>query len=191
MTYTNLISLNDALYFGLFDEIPFRQVKRFFDEGVNRDECDFEVYIENLPCDIPAWGKVLFEFSLMVLDINENGMLTIMTNKRFTKEFGYNTSSCYALLLSSLQIDEDEEEKEDEDEEDEDEDEEEKEEEKEEERRDGIEEQQEKTEAVRVKRFDFEYKRYFKGVTNNKIYDTITHEELGYWNENENRIVFE
>ena len=61
MTYTNFITLNDALYFDLFDEIPYRQVKQFFEKEVDRNELDFEVCIENLPCDRPAYGKVSFK----------------------------------------------------------------------------------------------------------------------------------
>lgn len=116
MTYTNNISLNDALYFDLFDEIPYCQIKQFFEKDIDRDDYDFEVYIENLPCDRLAYGKVLFEFTLMV-DINVNGLLPIMRHKKFTKEIEYNTSSAYALRLLDLQEEEDEEEEEEEEEE--------------------------------------------------------------------------
>ena len=118
MSYTNCISLNDALYFDLFDEIPYRQVKQFFEKDIDKDELDFEVEIENLPYDRPAYGKVKFTFTLMV-DINVNGSLSIMRPNTFTKILEYNTSSAYALKLIDLQ----EEEEEDEDEEDEEEDE--------------------------------------------------------------------
>lgn len=105
MTYSNCISLNDALYFDLFDEIPYRQVKQFFEKNVDRDEYDFEVEIEDLPCDRPAYGKVQFSFTLTV-DINVNGSLSIMRPKQFTKILEYNTSSGYALKLIDLQEEE-------------------------------------------------------------------------------------
>ena len=171
MTYTNCITLNDALYFDLFDEIPYRQVKQFFEKEVDRNEFDFEVCIEKLPCDIPAYGKVSFTFTLMV-DINVNGSLSIMRPKQFIKEIEYNTSSAYALKLIDLQRDEEEEDDENAvalgDEEDEDEE----------------EEQQE----IKVRRFEFENKKYFKSF-DNKLYDTDTNQEIGYYCPEEQKIV--
>ncbi len=104
MTYANCITLNNALYFDLFDDIPYRQVKQFFEEDIDRDEYDFEVEIENLPCDRIAFAKVKFTFSLFV-DINE-GSLPIIRPKTFTKILEYNTSSGIALKLLYLQDDE-------------------------------------------------------------------------------------
>jgi hypothetical protein len=96
MNYTSYISLDDAIYFNLFDEIPFCQVKQFFQPWVDRDECNFEVDIEDLPCNKPGYKRVSFEFALM----DEKTHLL----KNFTKEREYHTSWGFAQRLSSLQI---------------------------------------------------------------------------------------
>ena len=38
MTYTNYININDALWFNLFDEIPYKWLKEVLDPEMNRDE---------------------------------------------------------------------------------------------------------------------------------------------------------
>jgi hypothetical protein len=95
MNYSSYISLNDAIYFNLFDEIPFCQVKQFFHPWVDRDECNFEVDIEDLPCNKPGYKRVSFEFELM----DEKTHLF----KNFTKELEYHTSLGLAQRLLSLQ----------------------------------------------------------------------------------------
>ena len=159
MTYRNFITLNDALYFNLFDEIPYRQVKSLLEPNEDRDEADFEVEIDNLPYDRPAYGKVRFSFTLTV-DINVNGSLSIMRNKSFEKIIEYNTSSCYALKLLDLQIEEEDENEDDEEEE----------------------------EEVRVRRFTLNDKQYLINPVDNLLYDTETKSVVGFYNKETNEI---
>jgi len=175
MTYRNFITLNDALYFNLFDEIPYRQVKSLLEPNEDRDEADFEVEIDNLPYDRPAYGKVRFSFTLTV-DINVNGSLSIMRNKSFEKIIEYNTSSCYALKLLDLQIEEEDENEDDEEEEEEDEDE------------DEDEDDEEEEEEVRVRRFTLNDKQYLINPVDNLLYDTETKSVVGFYNKETNEI---
>ena len=97
MIYSRFISLNDAIYFNLFDEIPFCQIKQFFQPWVDSDKCDFDVVIEDLHCNKPGYKRVRFEYSLWLMNGNENSF------ESFTKELEFHISSGIAQRLLSLE----------------------------------------------------------------------------------------
>lgn len=99
--YTNCITINQALYFDLFDDIPYKWLKLVLDLSIDRDEYDFEVNIEDLPCDRPAHCIVKFTFVLRKEDDVLFGE-TRYTTKGFTKTIEYNGSSYLALTLCGM-----------------------------------------------------------------------------------------
>ena len=120
--YTNCISIETALYFDLFDDISYKWLKLILDPSVDREENDFEVEIEDLPCDRQAWCIVKFTFELKMVDDIRLGETHYKT-KTFSKTIEYNGSSALAMTLCGMVAEddtEDEEEEEDEEQEEED-----------------------------------------------------------------------
>ena len=114
--YTNCISITQALYFDLFDNIEYKWLKLVLDPSIDRDEWDFEVEIEDLPCDRLAFCKIKFTFELQMkkherwaIDVEE-----YYETKTFTKTFEYNGSSAFAMTLCDMIADNDSEEDENE-----------------------------------------------------------------------------
>ena len=95
--YTNCLSLEQMKYFNLFDNIPYKYLKDIIHYD---DDYDFEVEIEDMPCDRVAWCKTKFTFDLRI-DISQ-GSLPIYVNKTYTVEIEYNNSSSIALTLMEL-----------------------------------------------------------------------------------------
>ncbi len=105
--YTNCIPLATAKWLDLFDDIPYKYLKKLLEE-----EDDFIVEIEDMPCDRVAWCKTSFTFTL---DINvSGGSLPLMVKKEFTVIKEYNGSSPMALTIMGLQYPDEEEEESDE-----------------------------------------------------------------------------
>lgn len=99
--YTNCISLKQALYFDLFDDIRYKWLKLVLNPTVDDFEYDIEVEIEDLPCDRPAFAIVKFTFELAKVDDVILGR-TRYSHKTFTKTIEYNTSSELAMMLSDM-----------------------------------------------------------------------------------------
>jgi len=88
--YTNRLSLEQMEYFDLFDEIPYKFIKKL----VKMDsETDFEVDIEDIECDIIAYCKTKFTFTITINDID----------KTFEKILHYNSSSPIAIAIMELE----------------------------------------------------------------------------------------
>jgi hypothetical protein len=99
--YTDCISLTQALYFDLFDDIKYKWLKLILNSRIDLDEYDFQVHIEDLPCDRPAFCKVKFTFDLQMEDDERWGRLYYKT-KTFTKIIEYNGSSELAATLCGM-----------------------------------------------------------------------------------------
>ena len=115
--YTNCISIETALYFDLFDDISYKWLKLILDPSVDREENDFEVEIEDLPCTRECYCIVKFTFELRMVDYIRWGETHYKT-KTFSKTIEYNGSSALAMTLCGMVRDddtEDEDEEEDED----------------------------------------------------------------------------
>ena len=111
MGYTNCLTIGQMKELDLFDDISYKYIK----DIINKDDDDFEVEIEDLPCDRDGWCKTQFKFEL---NINvSGGYMPIMVDKEFVVEKEYNGSSIFALIMRNL-YDEDEEEEEEEEKED-------------------------------------------------------------------------
>lgn len=116
--YDNCISIEKALYFDLFDDIDYKWLKLILDPSVDREEYDFEVEIEDLPCDREAFCITKFTFELKMVDFIRWGKTHYKT-KKFSKTIEYNGSSALAMTLSGMVRDDDtEDEDEDDDSED-------------------------------------------------------------------------
>lgn len=99
--YNNCISIEQALHFNLFDDISYKWLKLVLDPSVDMDEYDFEVEIEDLPCDRPAFAIVKFTFELAKVDDVILGR-TRYSHKKFTKTIEYNTSSELSMMLCGM-----------------------------------------------------------------------------------------
>ena len=131
MGYTNCISIEKALYFDLFDDIPYKWLKLILDPSVDREEYDFEVIIEDIPVEKVVEGffitspdcRTTFTFDLKMSktkpSYNANGYTTEYITKTFTKTIEYGSSSTFAMTLLDMKEEEEEEEEEDEEEEEE------------------------------------------------------------------------
>ena len=123
--YTNCISIEKALYFDLFDDIPYKWLKLILDPSVDREEWDFEVEIEDIPVEKEVEGffitspdcRTTFTFELKMVDYVRFGETHYKT-KTFTKTIEYGCSSGFAMTLGDMVRDDDTEEEEEEEEED-------------------------------------------------------------------------
>jgi hypothetical protein len=113
--YVDAISINQALYFDLFDDIEYKWLKTVLDPALDRDdESIFELYIEDLPCDRLGFCKTNFRFELQMVDKDKTniclwGALHFKT-KIFNKTIEYNGSSAFAMTLCGMVADNDSEE---------------------------------------------------------------------------------
>jgi hypothetical protein len=117
--YTDCISINQALYFDLFDDIEYKWLKTVLDPALDRDdECIFELYIEDLPCDRLGFCKTKFRFELQMVDKDKTNIClwgaTHFKTKIFSKTIEYNGSSAFAMTLCGMVADNDSEEEEEE-----------------------------------------------------------------------------
>ena len=110
MTYLNCISITQALYFDLFDDIPYKWLKEVLNPKNNNNEYDFEIELEVLEHDREAYRKIKFTFELRMKYDEEKYYYT----KKFEKIIEYNTSSEIALELREFNKEEEEEEEEEE-----------------------------------------------------------------------------
>ena len=111
--YTNCITLEQMEWLDLFDEIPYKVVKKLVKL---HDETDFEVEIKDLPNDDYKMCSTSFKFTLEI-DISQ-GSLPLMVEKHYCVIKEYNSSSLMAMYIGeNLVYPESEEEEEEEEEE--------------------------------------------------------------------------
>ena len=122
MGYTNCISIEKALYFDLFDDIPYKWLKLILDPSIDMEEYDFEVEIEDLPVEKVVEGffitspdcRTTFTFDLQMAikkpSYNANRYTTEYITKTFTKTIEYGNSSAFAMTLCDMRDDDTEEE---------------------------------------------------------------------------------
>ena len=103
--YTNCITLEQMEWLELFDEIPYKVVKKLVKL---HDETDFEVEIKDLPNDSGYMCSTSFTFKLEI-DISQ-GSLPLMVEKEYCVIKEYNSSSGMALSILNLVEEEEEEE---------------------------------------------------------------------------------
>lgn len=106
--YNNCISITQALYFDLFDNISYKWLKLILDPSIDRDEWDFQVHIEDLDCEIQGYCITKFTFDLKISKItssyNANGFTTEYKTKTFTKTIEYQCSSPFDIALCEMII---------------------------------------------------------------------------------------
>lgn len=95
------ITINDALYFDLFDNIKYEWLKEVLDPEMDRDEYDFDIEIESLGNDMPAWCTTRFSFELRQVDYIRFGETHYKT-KTFKVDKEYNGSSATALKMCGI-----------------------------------------------------------------------------------------
>ena len=115
MGYTNCINITDALWFDLFDEVPYKWLKEVLDKKMDWDEYDFEVEITDVPATRTGqqYCATKFKFDLRWNDETWFGEKKWKT-KTFTKTIEYNGSSPVALKLCGMTDESDEEEEDEE-----------------------------------------------------------------------------
>ena len=92
--YTNCITLEQMEWLDLFDEIPYKVVKKLVKL---HDETDFEVEIKDLPIDGCCMCSTSFTFKL---EINiSQGSLPLMVDKEYCVIKEYNGSSPMAMFI--------------------------------------------------------------------------------------------
>jgi len=94
--YTNCLNMEQVEWLGLFDDIPYGQVKHFIKE----EEYDLEVEITDLEYDRVAWCKTKIEFYLPMS--KTRGSTTIISEKKFEVIKEYNNSSPMAMFMVDL-----------------------------------------------------------------------------------------
>jgi hypothetical protein len=87
--YFNSLTVREARYFNIFDNIPYKYVKEIITAD---DEDEFDVEITDLPCDRAAYCKVSFKFKLAAA----------IGQREFTVELEYNVCSGYAMALMEM-----------------------------------------------------------------------------------------
>lgn len=103
--YHKTICLNDILYFGLLDKLPYKYIKRYFEQDINKDEYEYKITIEGLDCNRPAYCRVRITLDLLI-DANPDGSTSIYKTYTVTKELEYSTSSGIAYRIMELIDDE-------------------------------------------------------------------------------------
>ena len=100
MSYT--ISLNDAKYFDLFDDIPYKYLKDCYaNDDTDKNDEQLDIEIIELPCDRIAYNKVRINFEIrFIYDIrfNENYYKTL----KYSKLIEY--SNCGGIALKLIEI---------------------------------------------------------------------------------------
>ena len=108
--YTNCLTLEQMEWLDLFDEIPYKVVKKIVKMD---DETDFEVEIKDIPIDDYNRCSTSFTFKL---EINiSQGCLPLMVEKEYCVIKEYNCSSPMAMYIGENLVyptDEEEEEEE-------------------------------------------------------------------------------
>jgi len=93
-TYAISITIEQALFFNLFDNIVFEYVKDLvMMDKECRENTDLEIKIEDIPCSRQAYSRVRFTFDL------DAGYM----DKTFSTELEYSNCGAYALELIKLQ----------------------------------------------------------------------------------------
>ena len=118
MPYSNCLSVEQALYFELFDDIKYEWLKEVLDPKMDRDEYDFEVEIEDIPNDenTENYKTTQFTFELRKIDYIRFGETHYKT-KTFVVNKTYAYNSPYAMSLGNQYEDTDDEEDEEDEEE--------------------------------------------------------------------------
>ena len=111
MEYTNCITIKDMKEYNILDEVPYKYFKRYHKD----DDIEVEIYHTNDEDERSTYCTVVFEFEL---DYDASkGSLPIIFTKRFKSKITYNTSSAFALFMTTLQYDEEEDDEEEDDDE--------------------------------------------------------------------------
>ena len=92
--YTDCLTLEQMEWLDLFDEIPYKVVKKLVKL---HDETDFEVEIEDIPIDGCCMCSTSFTFKLEI-DISK-GSLPLMVEKEYCVIKEYNGSSPMAMYI--------------------------------------------------------------------------------------------
>tara|TARA_R110001592_G_scaffold338236_1_gene625205 strand:- start:7595 stop:7897 length:303 start_codon:yes stop_codon:yes gene_type:complete len=87
----------------ILDEIPYKYFKRYHKD----DDIEVNIYHTDDDDDRPTYCTIVFEFELEY-DCSK-GSLPLYTTKKFKSKITYNTSSPFALFITTLQDDKDEE----------------------------------------------------------------------------------
>jgi hypothetical protein len=103
--YTNCLTLEQMEYLDLFDEIPYKVVKKLVKLD---DDTDFEVEIKDLPNDDYNKRFTSFKFTLEV-DIS-GGCLPLMVEKHYCVIKEYDGSSPMAMFIDENLVEEEEDE---------------------------------------------------------------------------------
>jgi len=98
--YTNYINLTEALNLGLFDDVPYKYLKKVLDHTINRAEYYFYVDIKDISSNNHSGFVTEFKFTI--------------ENCKITKILKYNCVSDIAFAISKLIEEEEEEEEEEE-----------------------------------------------------------------------------
>jgi len=100
MNYT--ITLDDAKYLDLFDDIPYKHLKDcYVNDDTNKNDDFLDVEITDLPCDRIAYSKVKIIMQIgYIYDIMFGE--THYRNLKYEKIFEYNNSSGLALKLMEI-----------------------------------------------------------------------------------------
>ena len=106
--YTNCLTLEQMEYLDLFDNIPYKVVKKLVKL---HDETDFEVEIKDLQHDDYNKRFTSFKFTLEV-DISD-GCLPLMVEKHYCVIKEYDGSSPMAMFIGENLVEEEEDEEED------------------------------------------------------------------------------
>ena len=116
MPYSNVLSIEEALYFELFDDIKYEWLKEVLDPK-REDENDFEVEIEDIPNDenTEYYKTTQFTFELRKIDYVRFGETHYKT-KTFVVKKTYAYNSPYAMSLGNNYEDTDDEEDEEDEE---------------------------------------------------------------------------
>jgi hypothetical protein len=105
--YTNCLTLEQMEYLDLFDNIPYKVVKKIVKMD---DDTDFEVEIKDLPHDDYNKCSTSFKFTLEI-DISD-GCLPLMVEKHYCVIKEYDGSSPMAMFIGENLVEEEEEEEE-------------------------------------------------------------------------------
>ena len=103
--YTNCLSLEQMEYLDLFDNIPYKDIKKIVKMD---DDTDFQVEIKDLPNDSGYMCSTSFKFTIEI-DISQ-GSLPLMVEKHYCVIKEYNSSSEMALYILTFVEEEEEEE---------------------------------------------------------------------------------
>ena len=106
MSYT--ISLDDAKYLELFDDIPYKYLKDCYaNDDIDKNDEELDIEITELPCDRIAYCKTQIVFEIRFIDDIRFGETYYKTLK-YSKTFEYSNCGGIALKLGEITENDDE-----------------------------------------------------------------------------------